>query len=487
MPNGIAHSECANGARWQNGSIGSLKNVGKPVKKQKTSKSRVEDETLFGTLCNTICNNQIGISVNLLLLLVMTHIFFPRVRRRTSKFFRLSYYNPDTQLYGCGMDDLPFVLLWIVIFTALRVFVMEYLLDPFARYNGVKTKKGLVRFKEQAWLVMYCTCSWSLGMYLMYHSEFWFNLNGLWKGWPFREVTSLHKVYYLLQWAFYIQQIIVVNIEEKRKDYAQMFTHHIFTCSLIFLSYGYYHIRVGTIILCIMDLIDIILPTAKLLKYSGYPRACDFTFNLFAVTWFVTRHIFFGMVIWSIYAHTPTAMAPGCYLADGSMVPASDTARYDSLGGNLIWANILKAYTDRTGPVCWNPTIRYSFLGLLLALQGIICLWSATICKVIWKVVSGQNAEDARSEDEGEESGMEDEMSNVTRPIGSIKSSHDWAPVEEEVGIDAINISRRSSTGVRSYKRSANRTTATRTSAISIPGHGDRKELLGRIGCDKPT
>lgn len=97
----------------------------------------------------------------------------------------------------------------------------------------------------------------------MYHSEFWFNLKGLWTGWPFREMTGLHKLYYLLQWAFYLQQIIVVNIEEKRKDYAQMFVHHIFTGALIFFSYGYYHTRVGTIILCIMDLVDIILPVSQ--------------------------------------------------------------------------------------------------------------------------------------------------------------------------------------------------------------------------------
>jgi hypothetical protein len=50
------------------------------------------------------------------------------------------------------------------LFTGLRVLVMEYVLDPIARYNGIKTRKGLVRFKEQAWLAMYCTCSWSLGM-----------------------------------------------------------------------------------------------------------------------------------------------------------------------------------------------------------------------------------------------------------------------------------------------------------------------------------
>jgi acyl-CoA-dependent ceramide synthase len=105
-----------------------------------------------------------GISVNLLLLLFLTHIFFPRARRRTSKFFHLSYYNPDTNEYGCGIDDLYFVLLWIVIFTGLRAAVMEHLLGPLARLNGIKTRRGLVRFKEQAWLVMYCTCSWSLGM-----------------------------------------------------------------------------------------------------------------------------------------------------------------------------------------------------------------------------------------------------------------------------------------------------------------------------------
>lgn len=96
----------------------------------------------------------------------------------------------------------------------------------------------------------------------MYHSEFWLNLHGIWNGWPSREVEGVFKFYYLLQWAFYIQQILVVNIEEKRKDYAQMFVHHVFTAALLFLSYGYYHMRVGLVIMCIMDFIDIILPVS---------------------------------------------------------------------------------------------------------------------------------------------------------------------------------------------------------------------------------
>ena len=96
----------------------------------------------------------------------------------------------------------------------------------------------------------------------MYNSDFWFNLHGIWQGWPFQEIEGVFKWYYLVQWGFWIQQMLVVNIEEKRKDYTQMFVHHIFTTVLLFLSYGYYHTRVGIVILCIMDLVDIILPVS---------------------------------------------------------------------------------------------------------------------------------------------------------------------------------------------------------------------------------
>lgn len=111
--------------------------------------------------------------MNLVALLLLTHIIFPRARSRTTKFLQMSYYNPETNMYGCGTDDLPFVILWTVIFTGLRVAIMEYILDPLARLGGVRTKKGLDRFKEQAWLLVYYTGSWGLGMVS----------NHVWRGW----------------------------------------------------------------------------------------------------------------------------------------------------------------------------------------------------------------------------------------------------------------------------------------------------------------
>lgn len=96
----------------------------------------------------------------------------------------------------------------------------------------------------------------------MYNTKYWFNLRELWTGFPTREMTGLFKRYYLVQAAFWLQQIVVVNIEERRKDYWQMFTHHIITSALIFGSYGYYQTKVGNAILCTMDVVDIALPVS---------------------------------------------------------------------------------------------------------------------------------------------------------------------------------------------------------------------------------
>lgn len=97
----------------------------------------------------------------------------------------------------------------------------------------------------------------------MYETPYFFNLPALWSDFPTRSMTGLMKWYYLAQFAFWLQQIVVVNIEEKRKDHWQMFTHHIITCALMLFSYGYYQTKVGNTILCLMDAVDLILPVRQ--------------------------------------------------------------------------------------------------------------------------------------------------------------------------------------------------------------------------------
>ena len=82
----------------------------------------------------------------------------------------------------------------------------------------------------------------------------------MWTDWPVLEVSGLFKWYYLAQLAFWLQQIFVLHIEDRRKDHYQMFAHHIITSFLIVGSYIYHMMRAGNVILCTMDIVDILLP-----------------------------------------------------------------------------------------------------------------------------------------------------------------------------------------------------------------------------------
>lgn len=104
----------------------------------------------------------------------------------------------------------------------------------------------------------------------MYTHEHWLNMWEMWTGWPNRETEGPMKWYYLVQFAFWIQQIIVVNIEERRKDHWQMFIHHIITCLLMFTSYCYHQTKVGNVILVIMESVDLLLAVRLRTIFSRY-------------------------------------------------------------------------------------------------------------------------------------------------------------------------------------------------------------------------
>ena len=97
------------------------------------------------------------------MLLVLTHVCFPSLRSSTIQYFTLSYYDDQTGLYNPGWQDLKFVSLCIIVFTALRAAAMDYALVPMARKCGIHKKKATIRFAEQAWLVLYYATFWSLG------------------------------------------------------------------------------------------------------------------------------------------------------------------------------------------------------------------------------------------------------------------------------------------------------------------------------------
>ncbi|KAM0792107.1 hypothetical protein ACM66B_004811 [Microbotryomycetes sp. NB124-2] len=306
-----------------------------------------------------------------------------------SRFIQLSFKQPGTDLYFKGRDDAYFIGFWVVAFWFLREAMMRWAFQRLAQSCGITNERSVVRFAEQGYAMSYATVSWLVGLYIMQASPYRnLNTRAFWEGYPHEAMTPLTKTYYLVQTAFWMQQIIVLNLEERRKDFVQMFTHHVITTSLMAGSYIQNWTRIGNAILVTMDPVDIVLPLAKLFKYTGNSKAADACFAIFLVVWILTRHVIFGIILWSVYFEVLQVM-----------------------------------------PYTWKPqqgfffnrAVHYGFAALLTALQCILLMWLAMILRIVWNMFAGGSAEDVRSDDEDE-----DETEDEKPKKADEKRSNGW-------------------------------------------------------------
>lgn len=84
----------------------------------------------------------------------------------------------------------------------------------------------------------------------------------LWLNYPHVPLAGAVKFYYLIQNAFYLHQVLILNAEARRKDHYQMMAHHIITIVLMVTSYAYNFTRIGCVIMVLMDCCDIFLPVS---------------------------------------------------------------------------------------------------------------------------------------------------------------------------------------------------------------------------------
>lgn len=183
-------------------------------------------------------------------------------------------------------------------------------------------------------------------------------------------------------------------------------------------------------------------------------------FGFFLVTWFVARHVFHIMVCWSVYNST-TIVPDGCMYGDGS-----ENNGPHAPPNKFMY--MIRPFYDFDGPVCYNDTVKWAFLVPLLLLQLLMCLWFSMAIRVALKVICGASAEDVRSDDEGDDQEEVEEEEFVYEEA---------QPLEEDVGVEDLDL--------KNWERRSGVKRQASSSGVSLPGHSDRKELLGRIGCDK--
>lgn len=125
---------------------------------------------------------------------------------------------------------------------------------------------------------------------------------------------------------------------------------------------------------------------AKLLRYLGLQAACDVAFGVFVFLWLVARHFAYIAICWSLHHHVgKDVMLYGTYSLRGG--PAK---RLSADGGDKIAENLFQPFMrPQSTTVSFNSNVRWTFLGLLLALQGITILWFVMIIRMAWRVIRG--------------------------------------------------------------------------------------------------
>lgn len=126
--------------------------------------------------------------------------------------------------------------------------------------------------------------------------------------------------YYMISLAFYWSLTLSQFVDNKRKDFWQMFVHHVLTLMLISLSWVCNIHRVGSLILLVHDCADVLVEAAKSLKYAKLQKACDIMFGLFTLAWIVTRLMMFPRIIYACLFQTLQPFYPVYFFFNSLLV-----------------------------------------------------------------------------------------------------------------------------------------------------------------------
>eukprot|EP01064_Diplonema_japonicum_P004390 TRINITY_DN12859_c1_g5_i1.p1 TRINITY_DN12859_c1_g5~~TRINITY_DN12859_c1_g5_i1.p1 ORF type:complete len:332 (+),score=53.86 TRINITY_DN12859_c1_g5_i1:62-1057(+) len=179
--------------------------------------------------------------------------------------------------------------------------------------------------------------------------------------------------FYIGYCARYVQGGISVLMEHKRKDFLEMQIHHWVTAVLVGISYIDDWMKVGVIVMLLLDPADVPLHTAKMFKYvseSGTAGSkkrtvnqffADRIFESFAVVFLVTRIVFLPYVVYSATFEARALIVPS--------VPY------------------------------------HTCILLLWIIQGLQIYWMSLIVKAVYNMILKGGIEDIRSDSEDEDEG----------------------------------------------------------------------------------
>lgn len=171
------------------------------------------------------------------------------------------------------------------------------------------SQSTLVKLTESGWKLTYYSFAVCYGLWALWDKPWFWDITECWSNYPHQVLVYLEtfinvlftnyfpsqtltwdiKFYYVFQLSCYWSLLFSQFVDVKRKDFLEMFVHHLITILLIVFSYTCNLIRGGSLVLIVHDGADVFMEAAKIFKYIRHQRACDVCFGLFFLVWTATR------------------------------------------------------------------------------------------------------------------------------------------------------------------------------------------------------
>jgi len=282
----------------------------------------------------------------------------------------------DDPRYQKGYFDLLFVAYYIICWSFVRQSITIYVLRPIGRWFKIKKAIKLDRFTEQGYAVIYWGIMAAWGLRIMKQlPTWWYRTEYFWLEYPHWEMKPELKRYYLMQAAYWCQQLMIMTLklERPRKDYNELVAHHLVTLWLIGWSYLVNLTYIGNAVYLSMDLPDSLLGLTKVLNYIQWDKTKIAVFVVFIGLWTYFRHYLNLVMLWSVWTQF-------------DLMPESSKRWSPNDGVWMVW---------------W---MKYQIFAPIVLLQLLNLFWYVLILRILVRAVTDVKVTDSRSdnEDDGE-------------------------------------------------------------------------------------
>lgn len=197
-------------------------------------------------------------------------------------------------------------LAFTVFFILLRLAICRFVVRPLGKAMKFPKENNYTKLEEAVMQVGFYTWAWAYNTsYLVKQYWFWHPIGVFYDGFPRQPLEPEMEFFFALQIGWYLHGVYThFFLDTRKSDFNIMIVHHTVTLSLQYGCFVAGYFRAGMLVMFSMDVCDIFLYAAQILKIvkSGgvvdYPKIVYYVgFGMIPVTWFFFRLVYMPFVL----------------------------------------------------------------------------------------------------------------------------------------------------------------------------------------------